>query len=285
MHFLPNFSASISPCTSASLSLYSCVLSAPSYTLAFPVTHPLLQRTGTPSWLSSVLFLSLPWHHYPHSLFLHWALPNAFSPNHSVFSALSFVARTPATKAPSPFLLPSISLELSSFLYISLFSFFLSRGAFQTFSFTFSLQVPPTPPFCRLFVLPSLIFCLLTCPFLFHSPSLPRDRPHTLVLPLSWPPLRSHCFHKAVGEVICTCGTPWSSLLNPTDRNVCSSWASGLILNEGGGGHLQNPSLARNPGLARLAWAEAEGWDAKGLESPPKTLNGGAWGKGLPVKF
>lgn len=33
------------------------------------------------------------------------------------------------------------------------------------------------------------------------------------------------------------------------------------------------------------AWAEAEGWDAKGLESPPKTLNGGPWGKGWPVKI
>lgn len=111
----------------------------------------------------------------------------------------------------------------------------------------------PHPLFCRLFDLPSLIFCLLTCPFLFPSPSLPRDRPHTLVLPLSWPLLRSPCFHKAaplVVEVICTCGTPWSSRLNPTDRNVCSSWASGLILNAGMGrlGTGVRAGICRTPG-------------------------------------
>lgn len=137
-------------------------------------------------------------------------------------------------RPPLPFCFPP-SLWSSSLSSIVLY-FLSSRGAFQTSSFTFSLQVPPTSPFCRLLGLPSLIFCLLTCSFLFHSPSLPRDRPHTLVLPLSRPPLRSHCFHKAarpVGEVIRTCGTRWSSLLNPTDRNVCSSWASGLMLNMG----------------------------------------------------
>lgn len=158
LHFLPNFSANISPCTSASFCLYSWVPSAPRYTLAFPVTHPLLQLTGTPSWLSAVLFLSLLWHHHPPPppLFLLYALLNAFSPDHSVFSALSFVAPTPATKAPSPFLLPSISLELISFLYSSLFSFF--SWCFPDFLFHFLFTSPahipllpsPWPPFTDL---------------------------------------------------------------------------------------------------------------------------------------
>lgn len=92
----------------------------------------------------------------PPPLFLLYALLNAFSPDHSVFSALSFVAPTPATKAPSPFLLPSISLELISFLYSSLFSFF--SWCFPDFLFHFLFTSPahipllpsPWPPFTDL---------------------------------------------------------------------------------------------------------------------------------------
>lgn len=152
LHFLPNFSANISPCTSASFCLYSWVPSAPRYTLAFPLTHPQLAKLSAVSF-SALASLPTP---PPPPLFLHYALLNAFSPDHSVFSALSFVAPTPATKAPSPFLLPSISLELISFLYSSLFSFF--SWCFPDFLFHFLFTSPahipllpsPWPPFTDL---------------------------------------------------------------------------------------------------------------------------------------
>ena len=107
-----------------------------------------------------------------------------------------------------------------------------------------SLQVlPRSSIFAFSLCAASLIFSPSHFSISLRSPSvsLSPDRPHSLVLPLSWSPLCNHHFHKApdprAGEVTCSWGTPSSSVLNPILlKSVLFRDTGPLIKGEGGTG-------------------------------------------------